>query len=461
MKILLSNFSVSNTEGCTAVSKEYIASTVELIQGAFQMARGDRSQLLNSLQAKGDRIHYSLPEIVPFSTKDLFIFSHPDDITTIWDGNSSLLDKKGPLYEMIRRHTGDGLFTMPGDDKWKSHQRLIGPCMAHLAGNDLKESVSSSISMGLDHPTLGISSSGELENPHRFFKAVSMYLNATSFLGVEIEFDDASKLADAFTTIHDFTDINVRNFGLPELLDKVTPIFQSRTHHAEDFVNKAAKELQQQKSQPGTLLSALKQQTPEGNFLTEEEITDEVITILAAGHGTISTAVTFALHELSLEENRDYQTLIHKNLGEQLSDSLLTASFQESMRLYPPVYITIREAGDAISTSNERGEINIAKGSLTALSPYLTHRHPDFWKDAETFIPERFMNGTKFPKNAYIPFGSGKRKCIGEHLAMRLGPGLMSEMMQRFKSETQTPIKPQFAATIRPTKDFRLKLTSL
>ena len=85
---------------------------------------------------------------------------------------------------------------------------------------------------------------------------------------------------------------------------------------------------------------------------------------------------------------------------------------QESLRVYPPVWVIPR---DAIS-DDEIGGHRIPAGSTILLSPYLTHRHPAFWENPEAFDPDRFLPARSHdrPKLAYFPFGGARDSFFGD-----------------------------------------------
>ena len=104
---------------------------------------------------------------------------------------------------------------------------------------------------------------------------------------------------------------------------------------------------------------------------------------------------------------------------------------QESLRVYPPVWVIPRDAiGD-----DEIGGYRIAAGSTILLSPYLTHRHPDCWENPEAFDPERFLpaRSTDRVRHAYFPFGGGPRLCMGVDMAMTEMLLILVMVVQRFR----------------------------
>lgn len=90
------------------------------------------------------------------------------------------------------------------------------------------------------------------------------------------------------------------------------------------------------------------------------------------------------------------------------------AVIEESMRLYPPAWTIEREAVHADSICG----LPVRAGTTVAVSPYLVHRHPEFWPDPESFDPERFLSDGSRPRYAFLPFGGGRRVCVGAGFAM-------------------------------------------
>ena len=100
---------------------------------------------------------------------------------------------------------------------------------------------------------------------------------------------------------------------------------------------------------------------------------------------------------------------------------LARAVFDEALRLYPPAWLITRKSlGD-----DALGGHHIPESSLLILSPWLLHRHPAVWPDAESFRPERFLSG-EADRTAFIPFGAGLRQCIGRDFAYVEGVLMLS-----------------------------------
>ena len=163
-----------------------------------------------------------------------------------------------------------------------------------------------------------------------------------------------------------------------------------------------------------------------GNGLSDQLLRDEMMTLLSAGHETVSDAMTWTFYELMrhpdlydrlLEEaDREPQSTMPPSDG-GTGESFAGMAFQEGLRLYPPGWGFLRAAieQDAILLS-----FRIPAGSRLILSPYVIHRDPAIWDEPDRFDPDRFSSGQTAERHrfAWFPFSGGPRQCIGAGLAM-------------------------------------------
>lgn len=188
----------------------------------------------------------------------------------------------------------------------------------------------------------------------------------------------------------------------------------------------------------GMLMRATDDET--GVRLTDEELADEVRTAFLAGYETTATALLFAFTMISqhphvrakLEDELD--TVLGGRLptmDDVKSLSYTMKVFHETLRLYPPAWMIMRE----LPEETEVGGYRLPKGALLFVSPWATHRNPEAWPSPLTFDPERFSpeNRRNIHRFAFVPFGGGVRKCVGTNLALMEGPMLLAALAQRFR----------------------------
>lgn len=196
-----------------------------------------------------------------------------------------------------------------------------------------------------------------------------------------------------------------------------------------------------------------------GPRLTDEDVRDEILTMFIAGHETTATALTWACFELAMHPSYGTQIAEEANslLGDrapELSDlSGLDASrqvFEETLRLYPPVWRISRYAVGP----DRIGGYSVPPGAIVTVSPYLMHRNPEYWVDPDSFDPARFANqeSRSHRDPALLPFGSGPRKCPGGAFAGAEGRIILTAICRTVGFRIQPGFEPRFAPriTLRP-----------
>lgn len=194
----------------------------------------------------------------------------------------------------------------------------------------------------------------------------------------------------------------------------------------------------------------------DGSEMSESQLVDEILILFAAGHETTSNALTFTAELLARHPEAQLKILEEISKVKSESDDILhwikNATYtklviEESMRLYPPAYFI-----DRVNSEEDIYDgMILPKGSTLLFSVYEIHRHPNFWKDPEDFIPERFLDDNiKFSKN-YYPFGAGPRMCIGNNFAMYEMILAIIALVEQFEIvEKKDPIQIKPLITLKP-----------
>ncbi len=177
-----------------------------------------------------------------------------------------------------------------------------------------------------------------------------------------------------------------------------------------------------------------------GARMSDEQIRDECLTVLLAGHETTANALSFVLWQVAADQEMQEQLAAeaHRVLGGRLPTaedyaqlSFTEQVFAEGLRLYPPVWVVSRMAAEGY----EFHGVPVRKGTFLIAPQFAVHRDPRFWPDPLRFDPSRFTKEAKAsrPKLAYFPFGAGSRQCIGEGLAWMEGVLALAVIVQQWR----------------------------
>jgi cytochrome P450 len=180
-----------------------------------------------------------------------------------------------------------------------------------------------------------------------------------------------------------------------------------------------------------------------GEAFTDTEVRDQLMTLMFAGHDTSTSTVCFALHELArhpdvlakLTEESDRVLAGAPPTIDELEREMpyLDMVVDEVLRLYPPAWIGPRRAVRDFAW----GGYEVPRGAYVNYVSWASHRLPDVFPEPEAFVPERFTRERKaaLPRGAYVPFGGGKRVCIGKRFGTIEVKLVTTMMLQRLRAD--------------------------
>jgi cytochrome P450 len=162
----------------------------------------------------------------------------------------------------------------------------------------------------------------------------------------------------------------------------------------------------------------------EADRLTDEELRDQLVTLLLAGHETTATALAWALHELG---SNDHQLARARTAAREGDDAYLEAVMKESMRLHPVIPMVVRTLMRPVTLAGW----DLPAGATVGPSILISHARGDNHPDPERFDPTRFV-GHNPPVNTWIPFGGGVRRCIGAGFSLMEGVAVLHEILTSY-----------------------------
>ena len=370
---------------------------------------------------------------------DAYFVSHPDLIERVLvTENRSFIKPRSFRTPFFSRIVGQGLLTSEGDF-WRRQRRLAQPAFHR----DRISAYADEMTDSTERLTEGWQDA-ETRDLHEDMQRLTMEIVTRTLFSAEITDADAESIWEALAEIaRPFS----RQATLKWIADNRLPTrahrrFFRNVARLDEVVYRIIAARRASGEDRGDLLSMLLAARDEdGGRMSDLQLRDEVMTLFLAGQETTALALTWAWHLLA--ENPEAEATLHAELDEVLEgrrparfDDLPRLRFaeavvKESMRLYPPAWGVGREAARAC----EVGGYRIPRGAQVFMMTYVVHRDPRFFREPESFRPERWTNGetNELPKFAYFPFGGGPRLCIGNSFAMTETVIALSTIARRFR----------------------------
>ncbi len=234
---------------------------------------------------------------------------------------------------------------------------------------------------------------------------------------------------------------------------------------ADDFLYQLIGQRLVEKSDVGDVLSMLLHAKDEGKMMTQQQVRNQIMSLVAAGHETTTNSLAWTFYLLNehpaIREKllTEIQTVL-AGRDPKIDDiprlPYLDCVIKESMRMYPSAWTQGRRAINEFDLDG----YHFPAGTLLMFSQWALHRLPDLWGDPEVFRPERWdpANGEEAPQWAYFPFGGGQRMCIGTSLAQLELRLVIPTVLQNYTPRLVPgyPVVPQPLITLRPKYGLRM-----
>lgn len=431
---------------------------------AFLAIRRDPLRYLERVwRAYGDVVQFPVPRPPSYLVVD------PGAVRRVLVSNARSYGKRTLQYSALSLVTGEGLLTAD-TEAWRRQRRLVQPAFHHETLTEVGRHVGTAAGRLLDdwdRRPEGAEVDVDAAMMHTALEVVGRALFGTDLSG------DAERLVTATLSS---LDVVVARARVPLTPPSWVPTpgnrVLRRSVHALDtaVVAMVGERLRARRAgarPAGDMLDLLLDARDDaGEGLTTDEVRDQIVTFVVAGHETVASALTWAwwllaAHPAAAAALQDEADAVLGGRPATAADlgslPYARAVFDEALRLYPPAWLITRDARDG----DVLGGREIPAGALVILSPWLVHRHPAAWPAAEEFRPERFLPGGDADRSAFLPFGAGPRLCIGRDFAYVEGVLLLASIAARYSLDAAPGQRPQHAeplVTVRPAHGLRLRL---
>lgn len=375
--------------------------------------------------------------------------------------NQKNYNKSTLQTEDLGKYIGHGLLTENGE-KWRANRKLIQPAFYKKSISNLMNTMDAVINEELDQIQLG-----QVTDVYAIFNDLAFKVVARSLF----DFADIENLDEKINRLQHITEqaqkMLIKELRIPWMKWYFDREWLSGTNsvphalalidEARDILRTIINNRRHSDKDPGDLLDMLLHSTYEdGTFMEDDQLVNEILVLFIAGHETTANALSFAAqllahHPETILKAREEIAQVKEEsslMSELMAAPYLKQCVEETLRLYPPAYVTDRVALEA----DQCDDILLDKGSIWLVSFYEMHRRKDLWENPEEFNPSRFEpQKAKAYRDFYFPFGAGPRMCVGNNFAMMEMMLVIRRIIERFEITTvQDHIDYHPLITLRP-----------
>ena len=343
----------------------------------------------------------------PALARDLWVLSHPDHVRHVLVDHHANF-RKGIGIERVAILLGNGIMTSEGEH-WRVqrkmlqpsfHRKIVATWMPHIHDATRK----------LADRWQRAGARGEPINVTQDMSEATLDVILLALFG-----EDLDRFGSAFSLLTDHT---ARNLAFAYKFRQLGKLIM-------EDVERRRRDGVRRDDIVTLLIEARDRQS--GEPMPDRQMLDEIMTLIIAGHETTASSLNWFWTLLA--QHPGVEARLHEEIGRQEIDReaapgyddlarfpYVRQAIEEALRLYPPGWLLTRRS----IAPSKIGAFELPAGTDVLVSPYLVHRHPRYWRDAQRFDPDRFAPGEAETRNrfAYLPFGLGPRACIGEHLAL-------------------------------------------
>lgn len=426
-----------------------------------ELMRDGPEVLLRLQRAHGDRVR------IPIGFEDFLLLSDREDVRHVLVTHAHRYEKSSH-YRGLKAVLGRGLVTSEGA-LWRRQRALVQPAFRPAAIEALAPTMAECAADMLER--------WRVEGPatfdvHQAMMALTFRIAGRTLFGLDLA-REASPVTDAFEVALAFAN---------DYAEAIVPLplwaptrkhrrFRRARATLEEALD-AIIDARRAAGRPGEdLLSAMIHATDAQGRMSPRQLRDEAMTLLVAGHETTAVALSWTFWLLA--QHPAIASAVSEEARRVLGGALPAAEavpqlalttrvLKEAMRLRPPVWIVERQP---YRTDTLPSGARIPAGTVTAISSWILHRHPDHWENPEGFDPDRFTDERSAGRDryAYLPFGAGPRVCVGGAFAMVEATLLLAMIAREWRLSLVGGQRVRYRAgiTLRPLPGIQVRRTLL
>lgn len=401
------------------------------------------------------------------------ILNDPDAIRHCFIENADNYRHEDVRQRVLKPFLREGLLTAEGRH-WRRSRRIMSPVFTPRHVNSFANTmldVSDRFAEGMRsriHRPVDISS----EMVHMTYDIlIETLFSGQSVVDGEELTDSIAHVLETSGRVHPFDVLGAPDWmPRPGRLSARRPINDLRSM-IDQLIEARSRQIEADETVPDdflTLLIKARSDDGSGAKLTQQDVNDNIVTFIGAGHETTARSLGWALYLLAeaphymkqLQAELDAAPLDETPPAEWLELLPFTrAVFEEAMRLYPPATNLLRQA----KSPDTVGGRTVHKDTIIMVSLWLLHRHRLHWDRPDAFDPSRFLpeNRERIDRLVYLPFGIGQRVCIGAKFAMQEGVIALASLLRRYSFQyiDDQPPSPVQKVTLQPETGMLMRVT--
>lgn len=432
-----------------------------LLLGVAREVRSDPLQyFVDAMRAYGDTVTFRI------GLDRIVMVNHPGAIKHVLQDNHGNY-RKSKFYKPLKPLLGRGIFVSEGKE-WLKQRRTATPAFAGSRFSEMAHRITAAADRRMAHWPAKCRRQEELDISREMMR-VTFEGVASALFDIRMEDTEYEAFHDAVTLVFREAERSVWSGGLLShgVLRLINPAYRRAVDEIDRVIFDLIDTRRLASDRPGDLLDMLLDNCDPSVPGDRALLRDQLVSFLIAGHETTAVALTWTWHLLS--RHPGIAARLYAEVDSVLQGRTPTFAdvprlrytrmvFEETMRLYPPVWTISREA----VTQDRIGRTTIPAGTTVMLCPYAVHRNADLWPDPERFDPERFSDEAVATRSryAYFPFGGGPRNCLGNRFGIMEGQLILAMIAQRYRIETAPgqAVEPEPAITLRPRGGLKVIL---